>query len=351
MKKFVLLSIWLFSVQSISANKVQSIFDELTSEEVIEITLKTDLDQLITDKNKDEYQEASFTYTGKYGDIQALPVKVKARGKYRRRVCGFPPIKLNFPKGKLKTLGLSGEFDKLKLVTHCLDDEKASEQNIVKEWLAYKLYEQVSPYHLRTQLVKITYIDSNRPGEKSERYGILIEEIDQLAKRMNTKVIGDDVNNVDSFSINAEILCKVAVFQYMIGNVDWNPSIPRNIKLLESPNGYIPVPYDFDFAALVSPSYIRMSRDYGQKSIKDRVYLGHTTTYAYIEKTSDLFEEKRSTIKRLLRKAPLIRRSETKELINYVEHFYQELPRLKEMAQPILVKDEADDLHFQGEGK
>ena len=54
-------------------------------------------------------------------------------------------------------------------------------------------------------------------------------------------------------------MTRVALFEYMIGNLDWSVPVRHNIKLIvpkEDSNAIaFPVPYDFDYSGLVKTDY------------------------------------------------------------------------------------------------
>ena len=66
------------------------------------------------------------------------------RGKFRRMRCQFPPLRVQFKKDTLRALGLADHND-LKLVTHCMDDPDSSRENILREYLCYRLYNILTP--------------------------------------------------------------------------------------------------------------------------------------------------------------------------------------------------------------
>ncbi|MBK9015576.1 MAG: hypothetical protein IPM82_16760 [Saprospiraceae bacterium] len=47
---------------------------------------------------------------------------------------------------------------------------------------------------------------------------------------------------------------------------------------LKKDGGLIPVPYDFDFSAIVVAPYARLNTDVGQKRIGDRVFMGNAAS-------------------------------------------------------------------------
>ena len=94
-----------------------TIFSGLAQEEELSLTIKADFATLLANKNLDDYQEADLSYA-KNGQSEDLKVKVRVRGKSRRRACDFPPLKVKFDKEGLAASGFSTQFKSLKLVTH-----------------------------------------------------------------------------------------------------------------------------------------------------------------------------------------------------------------------------------------
>jgi hypothetical protein len=305
----------------------KSIFDQLYSNnDIKELTLKTDLTRLIEDRRSGEYQEAEITFTGQDGIEETHRLKVKSRGKFRRKICQFPPVKLNFSKSMLSKYGYAAEYDKLKLVTHCLDAKGAGNENVMKEYLAYKLYNELSLNSYRVQLVAITYVDSEGQLSKIKRYGFLIEDTDELSARIGGKEC-EDCLNVPASDLLTTVENEMAVFQYMIGNEDWSTTMVRNVKLvkLKESGKIIPVPYDFDFSGMVNTSYALPNSDYGLLDVKQRIYLGNKVTEDTLIQTLQKFIDKKETLYTLVSDYKLLNRPARQYLLSYLDSFYQEI--------------------------
>lgn len=252
-----------------------SMFDELQSDKQIpQVVIKTDIEGLLNNRKRDIYQEGLFTYADKNGSEQQLEIRVKPRGKFRRRICDFPSVKVKFSKKELKKSRIH-PFSSFKLVTHCLDDHEASKENILREYFAYKLYNELTDTSFRVQLLKITYEDAKGHIIPKTRYGFLIESKKELLQRINA--ISWKPSTVPSDSICHINTDKVALFQYMIGNEDWKVTpFHKNVELVKLKNRdvYQPIPYDFDFSGVVNAPYARMNTKHHKKSIRDRYFLG-----------------------------------------------------------------------------
>lgn len=262
------------AVHAIEDNPVPenaSVFQSLSTDGVVDLTIETNLDSLMLNKKKIVYQKATVRIQSTNNIEIVHDVKVSARGRSRRKYCDFPPLKLKFSKKGLADLGLNTSYKSIKLVTHCKEGV-AAQNNVLEEYLAYKLYNVLTNNSFKVQLVHINYIDS-ATGDTSEKYGILIENTDEMAERLGgeeDETMGLPVNVYDQDQLN-----KFAVFQYMIGNEDWRLNFLRNTKLVKLPSGKIlPVPYDFDAAGLVNADYAKPDRDLRLETVLQRQFMG-----------------------------------------------------------------------------
>lgn len=90
------------------------------------------------------------------------------------------------------------EDDKeLKLVLPCQNSDRGHDY-IIKEYLAYKLYEVVAPYHFKTRRLEIDYSDVKKRKEKVyELAGFMIEDITRVAKRNDAKRVKNKVHPLE----------------------------------------------------------------------------------------------------------------------------------------------------------
>lgn len=307
-----------------AASPEMGIFDQLASHELAEFTVVTELKYLIDNKKiSDEYVESQFNYLDENENEQSIKVKVKCRGRYRRMKCDFPPLKLKFKKKHLSKEGLN-EFNELKLVTHCIAGNVENNDMILRELLAYDLFNILTPYSFRAQLAHVTYVDANDEMEPITGWGILIEDSDELADRMGGEKYFRMGVPVDSFCVKQEMT--TAMFNYMIGNTDWSHEMVRNVEMIKMPDEEIyVVPYDFDFAAMVGAPYALPNRDVGQKSLEDRHYMGHKCSKKEMELTIAHFEEKKEAIFEKVKKNDYLMVSSKYEIKRYLKEFYKNL--------------------------
>ncbi len=216
-----------------------------------------------------------------------IDVGVRARGNFRRGTCYFPPIKMKIKKKHAKGTLFEGN-KRLKLVLPCII-EKDKNDNVLKELIAYKLFEIISPYHFKTRQVAITF--SNIDGDKVEEFflkGFFIEDDKNVAKRFEGKVTDKYTHPM---AMGSESTIKNSFFQFMIGNTDFAMGYQHNGKLMSIEGEVIPIPYDFDLSGLVNPSYVKENSAMGD--IRERSYLGYKREESVISSIRNEFIEKK----------------------------------------------------------
>jgi hypothetical protein len=204
-------------------------------------------------------------------------VQLSARGHARRNVvlCSVIPLRLEFAKKDVKGTVLDGQRE-LKLVTHCQND-RYYEQYVLSEHLAYRLYALLTPKSFRTRLVRATYVDSARNKTPVPRYGMLVENEDDLARRLEGRIAALPRRAFTAF--DQEALTWMFLVQFMIGNTDYSIMALHNIKIVSNRHGTLsPIGYDFDYSGLVNTRYALADKRLGIYSVRDRLYRGPCRT-------------------------------------------------------------------------
>lgn len=299
-----------------------SLFDKMSYQEVLEVTMEGDFSALKNNRRQGEVRDVAVSFTDADGQLQTWISKTTLRGQFRRMKCTeMPPLKLNFKKGDLKAAGLA-KYDDMKLVTQCMEEGKNKEW-ILKEYLAYKVYNELTEESFRVQLLKITFKDTGT-NSTSKQWGFLIEDTAQMRKRIGaTKSQIERGITSDSLQLNS--FYNMTVFQYMIGNSDWDMNAGRNIKLVMKAGKYIAVPYDFDFAGIVDASYAIPNPNYSLTSTKERTYLGFAEDLVNLESTLTYFQSKQKIITNLIKKFKLLKGKHRQEAVSYLNTFFKNI--------------------------
>lgn len=309
------------------STRQKGIFDLLQYKEVVDIRLTFDLKAVFADRRDKEEHAAKFHFTDAEGVTQEWDIDIRLRGKFRRGKCSeLPPLKIDFDKDDLEAAGLS-DFDDFKLVNVCMEDDAEAEEALLREYLAYKLYNQITDISYRVQLLNITYTDS-RSKRSFQRLGFIIEDTAQLRARVGAEKADEEIV-IDTTLFHPQYRKTTALFQYMIGNADWMMTTSKNVKYIIKEEKIFPVPYDFDFAALVEASYASFSYSTGQSSFYDRVYRGFEESHAELEGVIRLFHDKKDALYQTIRQFKRLKAHTRKEMIDYLDGFFANASDIK----------------------
>jgi hypothetical protein len=242
---------------------VQSVYDYLTKDEATKLTLEADFTTISQNKKSTQYFPGSLSTA----DGKQFRVELRPRGKYRRKISTVPPLKIKFSKKALKAEGFD-TLNEIKLVLPAIEGDNGNEL-VIKEYLAYKMYEALTPVSLRARLIRLTMTDTHVEQTKKNIYAILVEDADEMAIRMHGKLVEDYGIPADSLNTNQAAL--MVMFEYMIGNTDWEIAMLRNVRMVRPESGKILImPYDFDFSGFVGAPYASPSTESGLKTVRDR---------------------------------------------------------------------------------
>ncbi|MGQ9621154.1 MAG: hypothetical protein ACUVTX_09265 [Bacteroidales bacterium] len=212
----------MFLPGQLKADKPDALF---SSDEVLWVELRTDFTSIQKSRSENtSFFDGELIYFEKSGKAIKLDVKISARGNFRLKPenCSFPSLLLNFKKENVKNT-LFKDQNRLKLVTPCQNEE-----DVIDEYIVYKLYNQVTNFSLRVRLARILYFDTSINKPLFERYSFFIEDDDKMAKRNNARVTEKFIT---PFSLDYESYKKLSVFQFIIGNKDWYITSRKNITI------------------------------------------------------------------------------------------------------------------------
>ena len=246
-----------------------------TDDKPLELTLVGNYKVISKDRDTlstTEYWGEVRMADGNGGELK-IPVELRTRGHYRlaNRNCSFVPLRLDFKKGEVKETIFNGQ-DKLKLVTHC-NGNAMYEEYMIREYLAYKVHNLVTPRSYRARLARVTYVDSatNKPIET--RNAVFLEHEDDVAKRMEGEVV--EISRALFDDVDPKQILEMSIFAAFIGHVDWSLAALHNVRLVRQRNGNLmPVIYDLDFTGLVGTRYATPDPRLGIRNVRERLYRG-----------------------------------------------------------------------------
>ena len=301
------------------AQEKQVAFDFLSSDDIHELTLHTDLNQLIKKKYKEEYQPAVLEIMRSEAS-EKIDLKIRARGNIRKEVCYFPPIRLKFPKSEY-------EYHKIKWVNVCRDSDMF-EGILLKEYLCYKMFSLFTELSCRVKLLKVNYNDTAGKFKPFVRYAFVIENQDQLADRIGGRVYEPKI--LKKNLLQKDYLDLFTFFQYMIGNTDWAFGNRHNMEIITNPASgkLLSVPYDFDYCGLVSAPYAMPHESLPITNVTVRHNKSYCMEIEDCQALCALYLDKKAEIIAECKKVDLDPKVEAK-LIRYLEDFFELLEKPK----------------------
>jgi hypothetical protein len=252
------------------------------------LTLTAPWREFLRNKSAKKRYPGTLEYVDDSKAKHSMPVAFEARGHNRLKVCKFAPIKLIFDKEAIKDTPFRGNKS-LKLSTHCASDER-SEQYVIKEILAYHIYNLVTERSFRVRALSVTYVDSAENSRDGPHFGFLVEDDSEMAKRNHLEKL--DMPRAPLEQLEPLESSRFALFEYLIGNTDFaqlsGPTKDRcchnSVLIGENPQSKLfTVPYDFDSSGLVDTYYAVPSPVLHISSNRERVYRGFCANNATLE--------------------------------------------------------------------
>ena len=266
------------------------------------------------------WRAATLSYAGDTGRV-TVPARARTRGIWRLKNCSMPPLRIDVAKPAAHHTLFKG-MGKAKLVNHCRDTD-SYEQYVLQELQLYRVYQLLTPVSFRTRLVRMTYADSGSGKIDAVRYAFIIEDPEHLARRMDGLIVKTKGATADD--LDADALALAYVFEYMIGNSDFQVGALHNAQLIGTNNGPIlPVVYDFDFSGAVNAVYAVPNPLLGIKRARDRKFRGNCSIAAEYVKALPRFRQQKDAIYALYRDeiGRLMDGGRVRETLDYFDEFY-----------------------------
>ncbi len=290
---------------------------------VLDVTLRGPLDSVFADTEDRAERDFVIQFNG-----DERQVKVRVRGNSRVRVCEFPPLRLNFRQADVVQTVFDGQ-DKLKLVTHCRNQDRA-EQDLLEEYAAYRVLNVLTDTSFRVRLLRMSYVDTDgKLKEKgAHRFAFVLETVEQLAARMGAQPV--TMEGVPKRRHDLEQAALVYVYQYLIANTDWglvkadyDEGCCHNIELFELDGIVVFVPYDLDLSGLVNARYAFPDRTLRIKKVTQRLYRGLCTDRSILEAALDEVIAREPQITAVVRDTPGLTGDNREKAIRFVGRFFE----------------------------
>lgn len=295
-------------------------------DDLLQLTLRFDLATYFRTRPKKEYLKANITFHINDTDSISRDIRLRTRGIFRNQWCKYPPIQLNFKKADFGYSDLDS-ISKLKMVTECSSGSE-NRAYLLREYLIYRMFSVLTDTSFRVRLLYVNYIDTENKRKPIQQYGIFIEPLEMLTGRTNcieVKSISLTQKNIVPY-----LMDRLAIFNYMIGNLDWSIPGQHNVKVIKplvfDPSGLgIAVPYDFDWTGIVNASYAVPGEDVGTQHVRERIYRGICRSREIFEKDLEIFAERKDEFYNIINEFPYLNNKEKRDIIRYLDTFYNQI--------------------------
>lgn len=295
-----------------------------TSHEPLELALVAGFGAIRRDQSDDPEDRPALVILA---DGDTVNAELRPRGDFRRdpRYCSFPPLRLDAKAGSARGSVFEGQ-DKLKLVVPCRPERPGYGELVLREYLLYRVWQLVSDVAYRVRLARVTFADADDADDAFTQWAFFIESDEELAARMGGQVVDvPEGKGVPPAYLDAEVSTRLAVFEYMIGNTDWEDAGVHNMTILVVGNRVVPVPYDFDLAGAVDAPYAAPAAELPIRSVRQRFYRGWCRPGLDPGPVLEVFRQARPAIEALYRDFPHLSGRTRDETLAYFDQFFDNI--------------------------
>lgn len=326
-----------FALSAIVASPAHAQQRLFRTDSALTVTITANFGPLLKQRDSLELQKhpAVLSYAGDNGKLVSIPVRLRARGHFRRqaRNCDFPPLWLEVKSSDAKQTVLSG-LNKMKITTSCRPKSAEYEQYILQEYAIYRAYALLTDASFRTRLLHITYKDTTGKLAPVTSWGFFIEDVDDVAIHLHRSVLPAQGARFDD--LDGAALSLMSMFEYFIGNTDWSVSGLHNMALLrDSTANVIPVAFDFDWTGAVDARYAFPDKQLKIHTVTERLYRGNCMTPDQFKATTDLFRSKRVAIDAIFTDLPQLAPDRMKSMKNFYNDFWKRLDDPRSLQKEI----------------
>ena len=276
-------------------------------------------------------RDAVLTLQAPLAETHAVRLSPRGITRLKRDVCQFAPMRVEFVQPPAAGSLFQGQR-RLKLVTHCRA-LASFQQHVLLEYAAYRLYNHLTPASYRVRLAALDYVDE-RDRPIVSRLGFFIEDIDDVAARngMRSAAVGE---RVATSALSPQHATRLALFEYMIGNLDWSvragppgDTCCHNSRLIGhagSANQLIAVPYDFDFSGLVNAPYATPPDVVPVRSVRSRYFRGYCAHNAQLPAIAAEFRAQRPQLLATLSQIPQLDERTRRRAAGYLDDFFGDI--------------------------
>ena len=281
------------------------------------------------------------------GERHAVMLTARGITRLKRETCQFPPLRVEFGAAPAAP-SLFSKQRRLKLVTHCRPAE-GFQQHVLLEYAAYRLYNLLTPASFRARLATIDYVDDNGTALIS-RVGFFLEDKDDIGRRVGLRSAAV-ADSIASGRLDSSAAARFALFQYMIGNLDWSmragpkgEGCCHNSRLFAAPGApadganLVTIPYDFDFSGLVDAPYAVPPEGKSVSTVRQRLYQGFCRHNGEALAAAVEFRSKHAALLAELARVPGLDERSRRKATAYLEGFFADIATDERVSDNVLTR-------------
>lgn len=298
------------------------------SDEIIQLSIRGDLRRVA---RSDDGVPATLTLHGPAPETHQIQLSPRGVSRRRNDICTFPPLRVELP--SRPESGLFQRQRRIKLVTHC-QRRSAHQQHVLLEYAAYRLYTAITDRSFRVRLAQIDYYRGDAETPNISRVGFFIEDVDDAAERNGMMEV--ETPSFPPSQLSRADTARVALFQYMVGNLDWAvQSGPpgedcchntRPIGMTETAtSNLVSLPYDFDQTGLVDAPYSAPPTQIRVSSVRTRVFRGFCFHNDETRAAAAEFLAARPRLEAVLASIPQLTERRRDRAASYLADFFEDI--------------------------
>jgi hypothetical protein len=257
-------------------------------------------------------------------DGAEIPVTLGSRGHLRLKsqTCDFVPIKLGFAPTPLEGTIFEGQTT-LKLGTHCRG-EREFDQYVMREYLAYKLANLVTPLSFRARLARGTYVDARSKKPVSTHSALFLEHENDVARRLGGR--GVKLPHMGFKEFDQDALTTTMLLEYMLGNTDYSIWALHNVVIVQDKTRkFFPVAFDFDLSGMVNSPYAAPDPRLFLRNATDRLYRGPCRTVEAFNAAAEPFRAHRAEMVAAIDAVGELTAAHKREMKEYLDGFFRRI--------------------------
>lgn len=311
------------------------------TDDIVRLSIRGDLTGVA---RSSDASPATLTVEGDAPETHSIQLSARGVTRRRRDICTFPPLRIRL--SSRPEAGLFQGQRSLKLVTHCRR-QASHQQYVLLEYAAYRLYNAITPRSFGVRLARIDYYSGDAQTPSVSRFGFFIEDVDDVAERNG--MVEVETGDFPASRLNQDEAARVAVFQYMVGNLDWAVQAgppgkdcchnTRPIGATETAtSNLVPLPYDFDQTGLVSAPYASPPPQLRVPNVRSRVFRGFCAHNNETRAAAAEFLAARPRIEAALAAIPELTERAQSRALSYLNGFFEDIAT-PEAVEENLVED------------